>query len=137
MNTRNTREETKENRENSGKSCRQINLHLLFEEPILLLVLLNFLWCFSVCVNLFFHPKHDIFIAQVISPNFQSWNEVKTSSLLHQRCLPVVSISMFVLKSPIHSQNSSKHIKTWGNYNNSRCKMWYMSEYFAHSSKWL
>ena len=24
--------------------------------------------------------------------------------------------------------------KTWGNYNNSRWKMWYMSEYFAHSS---
>ena len=49
MTTRNTREENKENRENSGEIRKQIHLHLLFEEPILLLVFLSFLWCFSLC----------------------------------------------------------------------------------------
>ena len=63
MTTRNTREENKEKRENSGKIRKQIYLYLLFEEPILLLVFLSFLWCFSVCEPLFFRPKHDIFIA--------------------------------------------------------------------------
>ena len=57
MTTRNTREENKENRENSGEIRKQIYLHLLFEEPILLLVLLSFLWCFSVCEPLFFVQK--------------------------------------------------------------------------------
>ena len=49
MNTRNTREENKENRENLGEIRKQMYLHLLFEELILLLVLLSFLWCFSMC----------------------------------------------------------------------------------------
>ena len=63
MTTRNTREENKENKENSGESCRQIHLHLLFEEPILLLVFLSFLLCFSVLLTSLLCPKHDIFIA--------------------------------------------------------------------------
>ena len=54
MTIRNTRDENKENRENSGKIRKQIHLHLLFEEPILLLVLLMFLLCFSMCKPLFF-----------------------------------------------------------------------------------
>ena len=66
MTTRNTREENKENRENSGEIRKQIYLHLLFEEPILLLVFLSFLWCFYVCEPPFLRPKNDIFIAQVI-----------------------------------------------------------------------
>ena len=45
-----------------------------------------------------------------------------------------ISISVHVLKSPVHAQNSSKHNKTWENYNNSRWNIWYMSEYIAHSS---
>ena len=64
MTTRNTREENKENRENSGEIRKQIHLHLLFEEPIL--VFLSFLWYFSLCEPPFFRPKHDIFKAQVV-----------------------------------------------------------------------
>ena len=92
MTARNTREENKENRENSGESCRQIHLHLLFGEPIILLVFLRFLWCFSVFPLLC--SKHDIFIAQVIWSNLPSWNKVKTSSFLHQRSLAVVRLSL-------------------------------------------
>ena len=66
MTTRNTREENKENRENSCKNYRQIYLHLLFEERNPPLVFLSFFRRLSVCEPLFFHPKHDIFIAQVI-----------------------------------------------------------------------
>ena len=54
MNERNTREENKENRENSGEIHKQIHLHILFEEPILFLVFLSFLCCFSVCEPPFF-----------------------------------------------------------------------------------
>ena len=66
MTTRNTREENKENRENSGEIRKQIYLHLLFEKPILLLVLFSFLWCFSLCQPLPFRPKCVLFIEHMI-----------------------------------------------------------------------
>ena len=66
MNTRNTREENKESRENSGEIRKQIYLHLLFEESILLLVLLSFLWCFSMCEPPSFRLKCVLFIEHVI-----------------------------------------------------------------------
>ena len=66
MNTRNTGEENKENRENSGEIRKQIHLLLLFEEPIFLLVFLSFLWCFSVCEPLYFRPKSVLFIKHML-----------------------------------------------------------------------
>ena len=54
MTTRNTRDENKENRKNSGENCKQIHLYLLFGAQNPPLVFLSFLWRFSLFEPLYF-----------------------------------------------------------------------------------